>query len=416
MEEMNRPAEAEAAYRRALVLWFPLATDLGHKNPVYLASLEKFHKRLFALLEYGGKSEAARAVCGQLLAPLEEAAAKAPDDVDVQLRLADALYFADGLMIDTGQIEEGHKLGDRAVRLYDKLPGSMRQMLVSRYARQADLLESRNRFAEAEIAHRKIVELEPDGIAYYELGKFLLDQKKEGEAIAVYKKALVAVPSYNFLRMELAWLLANCSDVRFRDSREAVVVAKKTVELDPTDERSFKVLGTALYRTGDWEAASAALEKFMEAYGGGDSAAWFFLAMAKWQLGENDAAREWYGRAVESMQKNQPEHFVRFQNNADLIRFRSEAAALLGVNEAQPQAASVPFPATNPAASGPSARLNIPKAKCCKVCSCARTSPSPSPSPSPYYLLDPPLVSSPSPLIPIFYCHCHTHFYSSPPW
>jgi hypothetical protein len=85
--------------------------------------------------------------------------------------------------------------------------------------------------------------------------------------------------------------------------------------------------------------------------------------MAKWQLGEKAVAREWYGRAVESLQKNEPDHFVIFQNKAELNRFRREAATLLGVNEAQSQHASaVPFPATNPAASGANNRLNIPKA------------------------------------------------------
>jgi hypothetical protein len=48
--------------------------------------------------------------------------------------------------------------------------------------------------------------------------------------------------------------------------------------------------------------------------------------MAKWQLGDRRAAREWNDKAVEWMQKNQP-------NDAELIRFRSEAAELLGVNE-----------------------------------------------------------------------------------
>src|SRR5205085_10411173 len=121
---------------------------------------------------------------------------------------------------------------------------------------------------------------------YYDFGQFFLNQDKEGEAIAVYKDALLAIPSYNFLRMKLAWLLANCSDVKFRDSGQAVVVAKKAVELDPTDERTFKVLGTALYRTGDWKAAIAALDKSMELSGAGDSVDWFFLSMARWQLGE----------------------------------------------------------------------------------------------------------------------------------
>ena len=103
----------------------------------------------------------------------------------------------------------------------------------------------------------------------------------------------------------------------------------------------------AYYRAGDWKAAIAALEKSMELNKGGDSFDWFFLAMAKWQSGEKDAAREWYDKPVEWMQKDKPEYmrgtfFIRnkyfsHKNKPDheaLIRFGSEAAEVLGVNAA----------------------------------------------------------------------------------
>jgi len=48
--------------------------------------------------------------------------------------------------------------------------------------------------------------------------------------------------------------------------------------------------------------------------------------MAHWRLGDKAQARSWYDKAVPWMEKNQPK-------NAELIRFRTEAAALLGVNE-----------------------------------------------------------------------------------
>ena len=64
----------------------------------------------------------------------------------------------------------------------------------------------------------------------------------------------------------------------------------------------------------------------MELRKGGDSFDWFFLAMAHWQLGEKDKAREWYDRAVQWMDKNQPK-------NEELRRFRAEAAELLELKE-----------------------------------------------------------------------------------
>ena len=59
---------------------------------------------------------------------------------------------------------------------------------------------------------------------------------------------------------------------------------------------------------------------------GGNSWQWFFLAMAHWQLGEKDEARQWYDQAVEWMEQKQPD-------NDELRRFRAEAAELLGISE-----------------------------------------------------------------------------------
>ena len=82
----------------------------------------------------------------------------------------------------------------------------------------------------------------------------------------------------------------------------------------------------AHYRAGDWKAAIEALTKSMELRNGGDSNDWFFLAMAHWQLGDKTQARSWYDKAVPWMEKNQPK-------DEELLRFRAEAAALLGVKE-----------------------------------------------------------------------------------
>ena len=77
---------------------------------------------------------------------------------------------------------------------------------------------------------------------------------------------------------------------------------------------------------GEWKAAIEALTKSMELRKGGDSNDWFFLAMAHWQLGDKTQARSWYDKAVPWMEKNQPK-------NEELLRFRAEAAALLGLKE-----------------------------------------------------------------------------------
>jgi hypothetical protein len=62
----------------------------------------------------------------------------------------------------------------------------------------------------------------------------------------------------------------------------------------------------------------------MEARGGGDAYDWIFLAMAHWQLGEKDRAREWYDRGLAGIEEHPPE-------GEELRRFREEAAQLLRV-------------------------------------------------------------------------------------
>jgi hypothetical protein len=59
---------------------------------------------------------------------------------------------------------------------------------------------------------------------------------------------------------------------------------------------------------------------------GGDAYQWFFLAMAHWQLGQKEKARELYDRAVQWMDKNEPK-------NEELRRFRAEASQLLELKE-----------------------------------------------------------------------------------
>jgi tetratricopeptide (TPR) repeat protein len=103
-------------------------------------------------------------------------------------------------------------------------------------------------------------------------------------------------------------------------------LAKRAVELTPTEGNYWNTLGAAHYRAGDWKAAAQTLKKSMELRKGGGCVDWFFLAMAHWQLGEKEQARQWYDKAVQWMDKNDPK-------NDELRRFRSEAAELLGVEK-----------------------------------------------------------------------------------
>ncbi|MEX0679483.1 MAG: protein kinase [Pirellulales bacterium] len=146
-------------------------------------------------------------------------------------------------------------------------------------------------------------------------------EKARRQAIEFYEMLAIAQPKALEHRRNLGHAYAQ------QDQWDkAAVEYVNAIELAPQDGYFRNTLGVAQYRAGNWKAAIEALEKSMELRDGGDAFDWFFLAMASWQLDHKDDARQWHGKAVEWMDKNQPE-------NEELRRFRIEAAELLRVNE-----------------------------------------------------------------------------------
>jgi serine/threonine protein kinase/WD40 repeat protein/Flp pilus assembly protein TadD len=170
----------------------------------------------------------------------------------------------------------------------------------------------------------RAIALEPDhanalaarGDAYYSLGRW-------DEAAGDYLKLVALRPDWPEPHNDGAWLLATHPDPRRRDPGRALALARRAVDLDPDEGDSWNTLGVAQYRAGDWRGAIKTLEQAIALHGR-TSHDEFFLAMARWQLGERDEALRLYDRAIEWMQKNRP-------NDEELRRFRAEAAAMLGI-------------------------------------------------------------------------------------
>ncbi len=126
-----------------------------------------------------------------------------------------------------------------------------------------------------------------------------------------------------------AWSLAASADPQTRDPHAAVELAQEAVKLAPNTADFWNTLGVARYRAGDFEGAIAALQKYRELrtsdaeYGNP-----FFLAMAHWQLGHKEEAREWFDKGAQWMERQSAP-------SATLQGFRREAAELLGVIEPQ---------------------------------------------------------------------------------
>jgi tetratricopeptide (TPR) repeat protein len=175
-------------------------------------------------------------------------------------------------------------------------------------------------------AYREVARLDPTNIKIqHSLGDTLYSKGVLDTAISAYREAIRLTPDDPHALNALAWILATSPNTKFRDPPSAVALAEKAVKLAPGDGSIWNTLGVARYRAADWKGAVEALNKSMELRkGGGDSEDWFFLAMAERQLDNKDAARNWYDKAVEWMEKNNP-------RDGELIRFRAEATKLLGI-------------------------------------------------------------------------------------
>jgi len=134
-------------------------------------------------------------------------------------------------------------------------------------------------------------------------------------------------PETAWLHSDRAWALVVCPDPKLRNPQQAVRSAMKALELEPDHAGIWNTLGVAQYLAGQWEAAIESLHKSdsLEEYKG-SAFNGFFLAMAYWQIGNRDEARTWYDKSVTWMDQNMPD-------NEELLRFRAEAAELLGIAE-----------------------------------------------------------------------------------
>jgi tetratricopeptide (TPR) repeat protein len=168
-------------------------------------------------------------------------------------------------------------------------------------------------------------------LSYDKAGRHPEAVKLGDEAIALMKAQLGPTHPRTLTNMnEQAWRLVTTPDRAVQDPRRAVELAQEVVAQGPPKSDHWNTLGAAKYRAGDFAGAVAALRKSRELRTNDEE--WtnpFFLAMAHWQLGDRDEAREWYDRAVDWMEREP-------SRSSELMkRLQGEAAQLLGMNKAK---------------------------------------------------------------------------------
>jgi eukaryotic-like serine/threonine-protein kinase len=160
-----------------------------------------------------------------------------------------------------------------------------------------------------------------------------VDPKVYEPVIADLETALANKPEQPRLRgmmarfyNEYAWNLANAPGSS-RNPERSLTLARRSVELAPKQAMYINTLGVAQYRLGQYTEAIATLDRSLAAgHGAHDGYDLFFQAMSHWQLGDKPKALTCFDKAVESTKRIQ-------QIDEELIRFRAEAAALLGLEQ-----------------------------------------------------------------------------------
>ena len=204
------------------------------------------------------------------------------------------------------------------------------------------VLESTGRLADAEEEFREALRLKPNNITYERLFSICRRQEKWQEAVAVYEEATQSLPNLDrFWKLDsLLETLRYVPSVQLRNPRRVAELANKLAELEPDSAWRWEGLGCARFRAGDWRGTVDALERSLalepepkdrtrnelRIYVPNQPNQWLYLTIAEWHLGNKDAAREWYAKAVAWIEKNNPP-------DAELIRFSAKAADLLGLPE-----------------------------------------------------------------------------------
>jgi WD40 repeat protein/Tfp pilus assembly protein PilF len=147
------------------------------------------------------------------------------------------------------------------------------------------------------------------------------------DALTALLKAVQLAPDFAPPHNTLAWLLET-GPKEVRDPAQALVEARKAVELEPWQWPYINTLGVALYRSGKLAEAVPLLERSLrEGKGQADAFDLFFLAMCHHRLGDTAKAKECRDRAVDWSKKNKGQISARWVR--ELTEFQAEAESVL---------------------------------------------------------------------------------------
>ncbi len=151
--------------------------------------------------------------------------------------------------------------------------------------------------------YKKAVELDPnDSDAHVNLGAALFNQKNLDGAIAEYKKAIELDPTNSATHNRLGTALFNQ-----KNFDRAIAEYKKAIELDPTNSATHNRLGTALFNQKNFDRAIAEFKKAIE-LDPNNSDAYYNLGLAFVNQENFDGAIAEFKKAIELDPNNSDAH------------------------------------------------------------------------------------------------------------
>ena len=151
------------------------------------------------------------------------------------------------------------------------------------------------------------------GKSQLDIGQFDDSLQNYSRAVTVFENGVKLAPTDQRLRRgfatannDLAWHLIMHENSDFWDPPTAIQRSKKAVELFPESHAYLNTLGTAHYRTGQFESAKETLLRSIESSNGGVVHDWYFLAMTYVRLGDKQSAQSWYEKAQRWTESHAP--------------------------------------------------------------------------------------------------------------
>jgi tetratricopeptide (TPR) repeat protein len=209
---------------------------------------------------------------------------------------------------EQGRYKETEELYRELVEIYRRVRGAEDHVTLAHMYNLAVAIMKQGRYNEADRLFREVLEVRR---------RVLGDE---------HPRTRFSMNSLAGFYADRCWKLATAADVSERDPTKAVELANLAIELQPDSANNWNNLGVAQYRAGNWQAAVEALEKADAMTEGGDRFHRVFLAMAHWQLGDKEKARELYAQGAAWIAE-------RRKNSEEQNRFRVEAEELMGLTE-----------------------------------------------------------------------------------